>query len=192
LARKLRTILVTGFEPFGPIRVNPSETIARAFDGRRIRGARIVGRVLPVSLGRIGPAVAAALRETRPDAVVALGVARNALSLRIERRAVNRARFEIPDNDGALAATRLETAGRPMRRATLPLDRIMRAARRSRTPVRYSDDAGAYLCNAAFYAFLGARTPCAFLHVPMHDALRVRRALERVLASCAGGRAPSG
>lgn len=191
MARKLRTILVTGFEPFGPVAANPSETIARALDGRRIAGARIVGRVLPVSLTRIGGAVRDALRETKPDMVLALGVARGAASLRIERCAANRARFDIPDNDGAMGGARLEVCGPAARRATLPLQRIMRATKRARAPVRYSSDAGGYLCNAAYYAFLGARTPCAFIHVPMGDGLRVRRAIERALSSL-GARGPSG
>ncbi len=182
MARKLKTILVTGFEPFGGLAANPSEAIARALDGRRIAGARIVGRVLPVSLARIGPAVRAALAETRPDAVLALGVARNAASLRIERCAANRARFDIPDNDGALGQAKLDATGPAARRASLPLRSLMRAAKRARAPVRYSSDAGAYLCNAAYYAFLGARTPCAFIHVPMGGGLRVRRAVEAVLA----------
>lgn len=191
MARKLRTILVTGFEPFGPVAANPSETIARALDGRRIGAARIVGRVLPVSLARIGPAVRDALRETKPDVVLALGVARGAASLRIERCAVNRARFDIPDNDGALGAERLDSAGPAVRRATLPLRSLMHAARRSRAPVRYSSDAGAYLCNAAYYAFLGARIPCAFIHLPLGGGLRVRRAIESALSSL-GARGPSG
>ena len=45
----MKTILVTGFEPFGHTPVNPAEHVARALDGVEIEGARIVARVVPSS-----------------------------------------------------------------------------------------------------------------------------------------------
>src|SRR5438094_951695 len=43
-----RTILVTGFEPFGAYSVTPSEGLAKAVDGRRFGACAARGAVLPV------------------------------------------------------------------------------------------------------------------------------------------------
>ncbi|MDE2490941.1 MAG: pyroglutamyl-peptidase I, partial [Elusimicrobia bacterium] len=47
-----RVILITGFEPFGGERVNPSWEAARRLDGRRIAGRRVAARRLPVAFAR--------------------------------------------------------------------------------------------------------------------------------------------
>ena len=73
--RAPRTVLLTGFEPFAGFDRNPGALIVEALDGRRIAGARIVGRVLPVDLRRIDAAIADVLARVQPDAVVALGLA---------------------------------------------------------------------------------------------------------------------
>ena len=197
--RRKPVVLVTGFEPFGAIALNPSEAIARALNGRRIAGARIVGRVLPVALARINDAVRAALRDTRPDLVLALGVARATHAIRIESRAMNRADFEIADNDGTqVAGALLDPAGPASRSTRLPLKRLARAIGRARIGVRHSTDAGAYLCNAGYFALLGTPTPCVFLHLPPVSAMPLRaqrRAVEAVLeelVNSAGARGPSG
>ena len=197
--RRATVVLVTGFEPFGEIADNPSELIARALDGHRLAGARIVARVLPVSLTRIESAVRDALHATRPDLVLALGVARATRAVRIERRAVNRADFVVPDNDGAQAIESvLDPTGPSSRTTRLPLKRLGRAVRQARIAARHSHDAGAYLCNAGYYALLGRRTPCVLLHLPPLGVMPLRaqrRAVDAILSaivSYAGGRGPSG
>ena len=44
----MRTILVTGFEPFGIHPANPTEGLAKAVDGRRVGDFAVTGVVLPV------------------------------------------------------------------------------------------------------------------------------------------------
>ena len=54
------TILVTGFEPFGGDDLNPSALVARELSGRRIAGAMVASRILPVDLDgldRFAPAL---------------------------------------------------------------------------------------------------------------------------------------
>ena len=41
MARVVRTILLTGYGPYGREGANPTEAVARSLDGRRIGGARI-------------------------------------------------------------------------------------------------------------------------------------------------------
>ena len=54
-------ILLTGFERFGPHKTNPTQTLAERLDGEWFGDARVVGRVLPVSIAKIEVALAAAI-----------------------------------------------------------------------------------------------------------------------------------
>jgi hypothetical protein len=43
-----RHVLLTGFEPFGPRVVNPSDLLARSLEGQAIGGRALAVRILPV------------------------------------------------------------------------------------------------------------------------------------------------
>jgi pyroglutamyl-peptidase len=70
-----RPLLVTGFEPFGGERINPSAEVAQALHGRTIGGVRIVGTVLPCVFGRSIDVLQAALTQHAPQLVLCLGQA---------------------------------------------------------------------------------------------------------------------
>ena len=175
------TVLVTGFEPFGGDDENPSAEVARALAGRRVAGAGIACRILPVDLDRLDAALDAALAglASPPAAVLALGLASSEAVIRLERVALNVADFSIPDNAGALARNRpLEPGGPDARLSRLPLDSILAALLARGIPARLSETAGLYLCNAAMYRLLGrlpAGMPCGFVHLPPLPAQVARR-----------------
>ena len=156
------TILVTGFEPFGGDDLNPSALVARELSGRRIAGAMVASRILPVDLDGLGAALDAALASlpAPPLAVVALGLAASEAVIRLERVALNVADFSIPDNAGALPRNRpLEPGGPDGRLSRLPLEAILGALLARGIPARLSETAGLYLCNAAMYRLLGRLPP---------------------------------
>jgi pyroglutamyl-peptidase len=172
-----RRALVTGFEPYGGRGVNPSAEVVRRMDGLEIQGARVVGRVLPVSFAALRARVEALLEEVKPAVVVALGLWPGEPVIRLERIALNLADFEIPDNDGLmLRDDALDTLGVSARPATLPLRAIETALLQAGIPTRLSTTAGTFLCNATLYSFLsasGTRGPredaapaCGFIHLP--------------------------
>lgn len=175
----MRSVLVTGFEAFGGHEDNPSAQVAAALDGRRIGGARIVGRTLPVDLARLDAALGTVLTETDPCAVLAFGLAGTEPVIRLERVALNVADFGIPDNGGALHRNRpLEPGGPDARFSRLPLEAILDALLAAGIPARLSQSAGLYLCNAAMYRFLGRLPPdlpCGFIHLPPLPAQVARR-----------------
>lgn len=163
-------VLLTGFEPFGGSTVNPSQEVVRRLHGTEISGKRIVGHTLPVSLKQIGAAIDRILQETDPEVVISLGQSGSASTIVLERFAVNLADFSAPDNDGAsVTDAALEDDGPTAIASRLPLRAIESELLDAGTPVRLSNSAGTYLCNAAMYLFLtrtGPQTPCGFIHLP--------------------------
>ncbi|PYM05385.1 MAG: pyroglutamyl-peptidase I [Candidatus Rokuibacteriota bacterium] len=164
--------LVTGFEPYGGRGVNPSAEVVTRVDGLEIEGARVVGRVLPVSFGALRACVRELMQEIDPALVVSLGLWPGEPTIRLERVALNLADFEIPDNDGLLLYDDVvETAAPSAIEATLPLRAIERALLKAGIPVRLSTSAGTFLCNATLYTFLhteqaAAGVRCGFVHLP--------------------------
>ncbi len=173
MPRALKRLLLTGFEPFGEVRVNPSWECVKGLDGE-VWGGRVLVRAvrLPVSYGR-GPA---RLREEieafRPDAVAMFGVAQKRAVVSLERVAANRCDATVEDNDGAALGGGIDPAGPASRESTLPLGRIRTALEKAGIPVEWSDDAGGYLCNRVFWearsVFAG---PAGFIHVPPFEAM---------------------
>jgi len=81
-------ILVTGFEPFGEYKSNPSQEIAQFFDKKRINGFKIVGRVIPLRYKEIQKAIQSLIEENKPNIILALGQAPRP-SISVERVAIN-------------------------------------------------------------------------------------------------------
>jgi len=164
-AKDLAMILLTGFEPFGGLRKNPSAEVAQA-----LAGAGVEAAVLPVDYARVGPALDTLL--ARPwDAVLLMGVAVGRPALNVERVAINFRDRGRPDNAGRIPEDpSVVPGGPPAYFSTLPVDALHQALTRAGLPSEISLSAGAYLCNAAFYLArhaLDARgTPCGFLHLP--------------------------
>ncbi|PKK85180.1 MAG: hypothetical protein CVT48_06650 [Thermoplasmata archaeon HGW-Thermoplasmata-1] len=96
-------ILVTGFEPFGEIRVNPSQALVDYLDKYKLpkndSGVCIESLVLPVTLGS-SKCVIDMLEKKHYDAVIHFGVAVKRDKITPERIAINCLDFPIPDNDG--------------------------------------------------------------------------------------------
>jgi pyroglutamyl-peptidase len=172
-------ILLTGFERFGPHKTNPTQVLAERLEGEWFGPCRVVSRTMPVSIAKIGEALAAAVEETEPVAIVALGLAAGETCVRVERVARNGLKFPYPDNDGRRPTGRIERGGPATKAANLPFGPIARRLLAAGIPARLSDDAGLYLCNAALWhlAGLAGKRPFGFVHLPstpemVADALR--------------------
>ena len=165
-------MLLTGFEPYGGHDINPSTEIVRALDGATIMGMRVTGRILPVIYDGMAERVQALIDQTLPRAVICLGLDPGEWAIRLERVAANALDFEIADNAGEILQGPVAKDGADILHSTLPLEEIEARLRVGNIPVRGSDDAGRYLCNAVMYLALSAaarRNPppaCGFIHLP--------------------------
>jgi len=171
-------ILVTGFEPFTPHKVNPTEELARALDGHRVGGAVVRSAVLPVHHAEAAPRVRELLETVRPDAILHLGLAGGRARLAVERVAVNVMDYTVPDNAGCVKSDEPCVVSGPVAYfATLPVRAIVDRMVAAGIPAYVSDTAGTYLCNQTLYTTLHAlagQTTCprvGFIHVPLLPAM---------------------
>jgi pyroglutamyl-peptidase len=193
-----RTLLVTGFGPFGGYETNPAWESVKDLDGTTVGGLRVRTARIDVVYAKAGDQLQAALDRVRPDLVLCLGVAPDPW-IRVETTARNRDACPSPDVAGE---TRTDAAIRPGGAETvatrLPVARILEALRAGGYEVRTSDDAGGYLCNHLFYELL-ARVPPekvgGFVHVPPlappWDLERLRAAVRRVIEAIGEAPAPA-
>jgi pyroglutamyl-peptidase len=185
------TVLITGFGRFPGAPVNPSSTIALRLARRRrpcLAETRLIAHIFDTSYEAVDRELPSLITRLRPDAVLLFGLATRARHLRIEAMARNRVSALFPDVRGqrpegraiAPAATRAamtsssETtpaAYRSARRTTLPIARLVAAARAAGVAAAPSCNAGSYLCNYAYWRALEAGDypggpSVIFVHVP--------------------------
>jgi pyroglutamyl-peptidase len=178
-----RVILVTGFEPFGPHAVNPSEVLAKAMDGRRFGPCVVRSAILPVHHAQARPQVDALVAELAPESIVHLGLANGRARVALERVGVNVMDYPIPDNAGCRVVNEPCVPDGPAAYfSTLPLAAILAALLAEGIPACISNTAGTYLCNQTLYGTLHAlasrRTQgdprvsrAGFIHVPSLPAM---------------------
>ena len=168
----MKTILLTGFEPFDGETVNPSDDIARCLDGQLISGHRVVSARLPCVFGRATRELRRHMRRTKPVLVVCLGQAGGRAAITPERVAVNVDDARIPDNAGVQPSDRPVVRGGPAAYwSTLPVKAMVAALRRRGWPAAVSSTAGSFVCNHVFYGLMHGlrgqrRVRGGFVHVP--------------------------
>ncbi|MBE2271349.1 MAG: pyrrolidone-carboxylate peptidase [Anaerolinea sp.] len=163
-------MLITGFNPFGKVEVNPSQLIVQRLAESR---PDLLTLVLPTEYHAAADKICAALNVWRPDAVISLGVAQNRAVIGLERIAVNVDDASIPDNGDVLKTGDLIEAEGPIAYwSTLPLTAMLAALLERGIPAAISNHAGTFVCNHVFYTARhwveqrGLNIPCGFIHVP--------------------------
>jgi pyroglutamyl-peptidase len=179
-------LLVTGFEPFGGFRDNPSSLVLEHLPDR-IEELSIEKMVLPVDTEGVKP-VLARIHAAPYRAILHLGLASDRSVITLERRAVNLLDFTIADNRGVLLERRpIIEDGPDAYAARLPLEEILRAWESARISAAPSDSAGTFLCNQVMYTSLHALPPevrTGFIHLPpaeIYDLARQARAVHLAL-----------
>jgi pyroglutamyl-peptidase len=170
----MRTVLLTGFEPFGGDKVNPSWLAVRRLHGRTLRGHRIVARRLPTTYEESLPRLRRLLRRVRPALVICVGQAGGRAEVTPERVAINVDDSRLPDNAGCKPVDAAIIPGGPVAYwSTLPVKAIVRALRRQGVPASVSSSAGTFVCNHVFYGLMhelaknGNAVRGGFVHVPL-------------------------
>lgn len=168
-----RTILVTGFEPFGGEAVNASWEAARKLDGWRLGEFAAVARLLPCAYDASVKELVEAIETLRPEAILMTGQAARRAVVCVERFARNLDDAAAPDNLGHLRKAVAIAEGAPERlEAAAPVKAIAGAIREAGIPARVSRSAGGFVCNHLYFGALqylrdtGRATPAVFVHLP--------------------------
>lgn len=160
-------ILMTGFEPFGGQKVNPSWQAVCGVAAPD--GVELIRRELPVRWYDTSNVLADLLRTFSPHAVLLTGQAGGADCVRIERIGVNLRDAASPDNAGKiLRDTPIFADGPAAYFSTFAHAAILRRLTDAQIPAACSLSAGAYLCNEALYTalHLAPQAPSGFIHLP--------------------------
>lgn len=173
-------LLITGFGPFEDVAHNASGELARALHGR----PGLVGLELPTAYEGSAQAIDGWLQraEHPPAAILALGVHRGAF-FRLESRCASRPPSDRLDVTGAAWGLGPRQPGETA--FDLEACREVCAAV-SEVPVRRSDDAGGYVCDATYEHVLRRGRErgfeALFLHVPPMGLVPVAQQVPVVLA----------
>ncbi len=168
----MKTILLTGFEPFGESSINPSIEACKPLDGKEYNGYKIVVREIPLRYDEVRPTLIKAIREVKPSGVICTGQA-GASTINLERVAINVADARIAYNCGKQPVDEpINEAGPVAYFSTLPLRAMLAAIEEAKIPVKLSNSAGTFGCNHIFYDLMhyidenDLGIPGGFIHVP--------------------------
>lgn len=169
-----RTVLLTGFDPFGGGAVNPSWLAVERLHNRLVAGHRIESLQLPTAFARAPRLLRAAIRRHRPSLVICVGQAGGRPAISLERVAINLIDARIADNDGAQPVDAPVVRGGPAAYfSTLPIKAMRADLAAAGIAAEISHTAGTFVCNQAFYALMDALTKLpaprprgGFVHVP--------------------------
>lgn len=166
----MTTVLLTGFEPFGGDRANPSGDAVRLVEAQWSGPETLVSAVMPVTFAGASEHLATLIGAHSPDIVIATGLAGGRAEISVERVAVDLIDARIPDNDGFHPIDAASVDGAPAAHfATLPVKEIVRRMGDAGIPAELSHSAGTFVCNHVFFTALEAAasgTRVGFLHVP--------------------------
>lgn len=170
----MKTILLTGFEPFDGESINPSWELVKVFNDMIIDDYHIISKLLPTIFYESSEILLKYLKEYKPKIVLCFGQAGGSNSIRLERVALNLNDARIPDNRGNQPNDELVIPDGPVAYfAKLPLKLIYDKLKENNIPVSISLSAGSYVCNHVFYYLMhvihNTEMIGGFIHIPYLD-----------------------
>jgi len=166
----VKKLLITGFDPFGGEKVNPSwEAVKRLPD--TIGGYELIKLQLPTVFGRAAETLLEKAAACGPDAIISLAHAGGRKGITPEVVGINLREAGIPDNQGNQPVNEPVVPGSPAAYfATLPVRDMVAAMKEAGLPCGLSYSAGAFVCNDVLYTVLnhyqGTKVQAGFIHVP--------------------------
>lgn len=175
----LSTILLTGFGSFDEFNRNPSGDIVEELDGSIYSTFQIRGVKIPVAWENSWELIEQEIKRYHPVLVLSLGLAPEP-NIRLEICANNQNAPFFDENGKRPAAwpnSQIVESGPIIYPSSLPLDWLYSEYQQLDSnkviPIRFSNDAGKYLCNYVFYKAMyhlkGAVLYRGFIHIPAYN-----------------------
>ena len=166
----MKKLLITGFEPFGGEKINPSWEAVKLLP-EKIGDFEIIKAEIPVVFEKAAETVLAKAEELEPYAIICVGQAGGRAGVTPEMVAINLRFASIPDNEGNQPKDiPCVQDGENAYFATLPVRKMAEAVSEASIPCSVSYSAGTYVCNDLIYHVLhryhGTDVKACFIHVP--------------------------
>ena len=168
----MRHLLITGFDPFGGEKINPSYEAVKLLPD--VIGEYELTKIeLPTVFGRAAEIMIEKIAEIHPDAVICVGQAGGRRGITPEVIGINLREASIADNAGNIPRNEKIRAGAPDGIfSTLPVREMVDAINAEGLPASLSYSAGAFVCNdllySLLYEFKDTEIKIGFIHVPFH------------------------
>ena len=165
-----KTLLITGFDPFGGGSINPAWEAVKLLP-EQIGAYTLHKLQIPTVFGQGARMVLDEAEKVRPDLILCIGQAGGRSAVTPERIAVNIRDARIPDNAGNQPRGEFVAVDGPAAYfATVPVEKMAQAIRDKNIRATVSNSAGAYVCNDVMYSLLHAfhktEVKVGFIHVP--------------------------
>jgi len=168
----MKSILLTGFEPFGGSRLNPSIEACKKYDEKVFNDFKIRVVEIPLKYKEIRSFLIEVIEGNKPIAIICTGQAGSS-TINLERVAINVADARIPYNCGTQPIDEPIVVNGPVAYfSSLPLRKILSALQNAKIPSTISNRAGTFGCNHIFYELMhylsqkNLDIPAGFIHVP--------------------------
>lgn len=165
-------LLVTGFDPFGEEKINPSIETVKRLPGE-IAGAKIIKLEIPTVCGRSVEVIEEAITRYDPDVILSIGQAGGRADISVERIGINVDDFRIPDNEGGKRTDEpIDPQGPDAYFVKVPVKAMVERIRERNIPASVSNTAGTFVCNHVIYGvcrLIDIKYPgkCSgFIHIP--------------------------
>jgi len=175
----MKTIIVTGFGPFGPYAFNPTQDLAEEYHRGVITGTeRIIGLVLPCTYFGGFELLSKIIDKEKPCAIISLGLASGVRALRIETTFRNIMNGKYKDAKGSWGNNRPITEdafGKEFVESTADNLRLANMLHKNKISVELSANADTFIGNSLGYLltqkimkeFLSIQN--MFMHIPWTD-----------------------
>jgi pyroglutamyl-peptidase len=168
--KKVKRLLITGFEPFAGEEINPSWEAVKLLPDK-INGYSLDKLLLPVVFGKAAETVIKSAEKLLPDVILCIGQAGGRRAITPELVGINLRHASIPDNCGCQPKDEpIVPGGEAAYFSTLPVRRMAEALKAGGVASEVSYSAGAYVCNEVLYTLLSrfneSATRVGFIHIP--------------------------
>lgn len=172
----MKKILLTGFNAFGNLQINPSQVIVEEINRtkRDFKNIQLYTEILQTEFKASEEKIIKLIEEIKPDIVACLGVAITSNKFHLERVALNIDDTFEPDNIGYQpCGISIRQDGPTSYFSNLHLSDLCNALNTNGFPTVISNHAGTYVCNHIFYVVahetnkLNPDCRCGFIHIPL-------------------------
>ncbi|MGA9226120.1 MAG: pyroglutamyl-peptidase I [Mesobacillus sp.] len=178
-------ILISGFEPFGKMSINPTEELLKEAEKFAIEDVEITTILLPVNYDECAEKLIAKMDQIQPDIVISCGLAAGRTAITPERIGINvkdtGSGDPYPDNRGNVPVDEMiDEVGPDGLFSTLPIRQIEKNLKAEHIPAAISNTAGTFICNNTLYAVLNhirknnLPIKAGFIHFPASTEMSSR------------------